>query len=52
MEILKNFEVLIQVDDKKFVVKAIPQSMNVDEKNETNREVDILKKLKHPNVVR
>ena len=52
MEILKNFEVLIQVDDKKFVVKAIPQSMNADEKNETNREVDILKKLKHPNVVR
>ena len=42
----------LQIDDKKFVVKAIPQAMNSDEKNATNREVDILKGLVHPNIVR
>ena len=42
----------IKVDDKKFVVKAIPQAMNLDEKNATNREVEILKGLVHPNIVR
>ena len=55
MERKKIFEICapcIQVDVKKFVVNAIPQSMDADEKNETNREVDILKKLKHPNIVR
>ena len=50
--IFEIYTLCIQVDNKKFVVNAIPQSMNADEKNETNREVDILKKLKHPNIVR
>ena len=51
----ENFEffgLCIQVDHKKFVVKAIPQEMNSDEKDATIQEVDILKKLKHPNIVR
>ena len=49
---LKSHTLCIQVDDKKFVVKAIPQEMNSDEKDATNQEVDILKKLEHPNIVR
>ena len=35
-----------------FVVKAIPQEMKSDEEDATNQEVDILKELKHPNIVR
>ena len=30
----------------------IPQAINSDQKNEANKEIDILKGLKHPNVVR
>ena len=51
-ETFEFFAICIQVDDKKFVVKSIPQEMNSDEKDATNQEVDILKKLKHPNIVR
>ena len=53
-EILKIFALSFQDDKKLFVVKAIPVEMDPDENLEevTNKEVDILKKMKHPNVVR
>ena len=53
-EILKICALSFQDDKKLFVVKAIPVEMDPDENLEevTNKEVDILKKMKHPNVVR
>ena len=51
-QILWSKTVRTQVDDKMFVIKAIPHEMNSNEKDATNQEVDILKELKHPNIVR
>ena len=41
-----------QNDNKKFVVKVIPQAVNSDEKTEANKAIDILKGLQHQNIVR
>ena len=47
-----NFNLFVKSDNKKFVVKQIRQSMNPKDKKETDREVEILKTLKDPNIVR